>query len=317
MLNEKIAVITDGSLPTGSDLVSKVVPFYVHYQEIDVETRQLEWRDVRGDTVSPENFVEIQRISKKAPSTAQPSPYDFLRAYTEVIDQGYNCILVLTVPSSKSGTYNSATQAIGLFKEHRPKEKINFVVIDTGTTAAGVEYLVEEVIRLIGRGEFFIHIVERIEYLKSRVEIFFALDKIDYISASGRIEELSSAKLSETLLRRAKGLAAWFARTTHHSPKVALSFKEGKEKLVGISRFYPQAVVVMGQEIEQRALIGKDIKRIYLYQRGSETETKALMGRIALFSHAEIVVKEDLPIALLSILGPKFVALVCIYDHMH
>src|SRR3546814_13487378 len=65
------------------------------------------------------------------------SPYDFLKEYTRLVDQGYNCILVLTVPENKSGTYNSAKQAIGLFKEHRPKNGVNFVVLDTGTTAAG------------------------------------------------------------------------------------------------------------------------------------------------------------------------------------
>ena len=311
MLVEKIAVVTDGSLPTNSKSVHQVVPFYVQYQDFEDPTN---WVSVHGDQMPAEKFLEIQRISKKEPSTAQPSPHDFLQAYVALVDEGYNCILVLTVPATKSGTYNSAVTAVKLLQEHRPGLKVRLQVIDTGTTVAGIKYLAEEAMALVERREFFDQIVHRLEWLRDKVEIIFILDTIRYIGSSGRVAELAHHRVADTLKRYARGLAAWFAKVSHHSPKVAITFKGGEEKIVGFSRFYAGAAEILTKEVEKRELEGRQINRIYIYQRDSGYDLSQMLDRITLFTNAEIVVEEQIPLALLGITGPKFIALVCIYD---
>ncbi len=307
MTEERIAVITDGSLLRDSPFAHRVIPFYVTYQ-----TDQPDPISIKQDEISTEDFLEIQRACKKPPGTAQPSPIDFLTVYQEMTDEGYNRFLVLTVPASKSGTYNSAMLAVNLFREE--KSDVVVEVIDTGTTAAGVEYLAQEATALAEQGEIFDHIVHRMERLAGKVELFLALDKIDYITASGRIEELASHKLRETLKHYARNLAAWFARRTHHSPKLALTLMEGKEKIVGISRTFQPMVAAICKEVEKRVEMGKGIKKIYLYQRESSFETGTIVGSLLGHTQAEIIEREVLPIALLSITGPKYVAMIIVYD---
>ena len=147
-----------------------------------------------------------------------------------------------------------------------------------------------------------------------KIELFLAIDKIDYISASGRIEELSSAKLSETLKRKAQNLASWFARKIHHSPKVVITLEDGREKIVGISRFFPQATEVVARAIERRVQQGKGIQRVYLYKRNADMEAEKFLERLSKFSRAEIIEKEILPVALLAFTGPKYLAAICVYD---
>ena len=313
MPEERIAVITDGSLPSSSTLVQRVVPFYVQYYRTDHSGRT-ELVSSRQDQISIEEFLEIQRTSNKPIGTAQPTPNDFLKAYLELFEQGFNRMLVLTVPQTKSGTFTSASLAARQFAELKSGADVDFGVVDTGTTAAGIEYLAYEAVKLVNQGEFFAHIVERIERLARKIELFLTIDKIDYISASGRIEELSSAKLSETLKRKAQNLAAWFARKIHHSPKVVITLVHGKEKIAGISRFFHQATEIMVRDIEQRVRQGKGIQRVYLYKRNADFEAEKLLERLLTFSHAEVIEKDFLPVALLAFTGPKYLAAICIYD---
>src|SRR5829696_8791341 len=59
-----------------------------------------------------EEFYERLRDSDVFPTTAQPSPGVFVEAYEALSD--YDDILVLTLSSKFSGTYDSALQAAGM-----------------------------------------------------------------------------------------------------------------------------------------------------------------------------------------------------------
>lgn len=310
---ERVAVVTDGSLLSSSSLVQRVVPFYVHYYLTDSSGKP-ELTEARQDRITAEEFLEIQRTSNKPIGTAQPTPNDFLKAYLELFEEGFNRFLVLTVPRSKSGTYSSATLGARQFDELKPDAGVVFEVIDSGTTAAGLEYLAYEAVKLVEQGEIFAHIVEKVAELVDKIELFLTLDKIDYISASGRIEELSKAKLSETLKSKARHLAAWFAHRIHHSPKVVITVKDGKEKVEGISHIFLQATNKMARDIAKRMEMGKGLKRVYIYQREAEYESAKLVEILTFIGCSEIIEKEILPVALLAFTGPKFLAAICVYD---
>jgi len=312
LTEERIAIVTDGSLSTDSNFATKVLPFYVIlYPEKDSG----KIRSLRQDEITVEEFLLCQAAAKKLPGTSQPTPNDFLEVFESLASEDYTHVLVLTVPVSKSGTYNSARIALLNFEESYGKDKLVVELIDTGTTAGGVEYLASEALQLINQGKSFDYIVHQIKRLTAKIELFLALDKIDYISSSGRITDLAPANFRETLKIRARNLAAWFAHKIHHSPKVVITMFDGKERIVKFSRFFRDMVLALADEIDNRVGDGKKIKKIYLYYSNSDEQVKELRFKLkALAIETEIKEVKTIPVALLAITGPKFVAMICIYD---
>src|SRR6476620_3073547 len=78
----------------------RFVPLYVRFGD-DTYRDYLE--------LGPAEFYEKLRISPVTPSTAQPTPQDFVTAYTEL--SGYERIYSLHVSSKVSGTFQSAELA--------------------------------------------------------------------------------------------------------------------------------------------------------------------------------------------------------------
>lgn len=101
-----IALITDSTC----DLPDEMIARY----SIDVVPCVVVWgaeqfRD-RVD-ISPEEFYERLATAKTLPTTAQPTPGAFKEAYERARSDGAEAIIVITVSSKMSGTYEAARTA--------------------------------------------------------------------------------------------------------------------------------------------------------------------------------------------------------------
>lgn len=308
------AIITDGSLtPASAVQPDRIVPFCVNYKD----PKTSEWSVLSGEQMTIEEFLVLQRVSKTLPKTSLVTEFDFLTALNDLIKTGVNRIVILTVPEGKSGTYGEAKKA--KTKTERANSEVQVAVIDSGTTAGGVEYLVEVFKGLCSEeGATFTEIAHRLEEEKKKIVLFLGLDSIRFIGASGRIPALSEKNWKETLEQFSKVLVSKVVSLFGHSPKVFITFALGKEKInPHVSRFLITIIDKIGEEIIKEIVSGKRLRRAYLFSPGAIYEGGKIAQMIRnLDGGTELYVRSDesISLALYTTAGPKFVAVFCVFE---
>lgn len=309
----KLAIITDGSLtPASAVQPDRIVPFHVNYR--DPETG--DFGSMRGEQMSVAEFLELQRLSKTLPSTSLVTKVDFLAVLKELIETGADQIVILTVPEGKSGTYLEARKAKEEIERRYPHVEV--AVIDTGTTAGGVEYLIEIFNQLCTEGMSFTDILGRLEEEKEKIILFLGLDSIRYVGASGRVPALSEKHWRETLSQFSKAIVSKVVSLVGHSPKVFVTFRHGKEHInPHVSRFLISIVDKISDEIVAEIVSGKRLRKVYLFSPGAKFEGSKIEQKVRnLDGGVEVYVRSDeaISLALYTTAGPKFVAAFCVFE---
>lgn len=125
-------------------------------------------------------FFEKLAEEKDLPVTSQPSPEDFLNHY-EKAKQDNEEVLVITLSSGVSGTFNSANLA----KQISEYEKI--WIIDSEQAILTQRMLVEKAVSMRSEGKDIEEIVSVLEELKGRLTVCGMLDTLTYLKKGGRI----------------------------------------------------------------------------------------------------------------------------------
>jgi DegV family protein with EDD domain len=148
----------------------RVVPLYVSF---GTES----FRD--GIDLTAEQFYERLRSSSVLPTTSQPTPADFLAAYTELA--GYERILSLHLAANLSGTFQSAGTAASELGDGRVR------TIDTETASAGITLLAFAIQRRLERGTTDEEVDELVERYKAEHGLLFTVDTLEFLARGGRI----------------------------------------------------------------------------------------------------------------------------------
>lgn len=144
-----------------------------------------------GINISTEEFYNKLESAKVLPQTSQPSPEDFFKIF-EKAKNNDEAVLVITLSSSLSGTYQSATIAKNICEY----EKI--YIVDSQTVTLGLKVLVDYAISLRNDGKSIEETFEILEREKQNIRIFSAVDTLEYLKKGGRLS--SAAALAGTLL---------------------------------------------------------------------------------------------------------------------
>ena len=174
-------IISDGGCDfTRSEVLRHkvdIIPFYV---TLDQETYLKEGVDISKE----EYFMRLLGDKNLFPKTAQPSPQDYIDAYTQHLAAGKD-IISLTISSKLSGTYNSAKLAADTLAEDYPNRTI--IVIDSLNCALGQGLILKEIVKMRDKG-FPIHETARLagEVIKS-AKIYFSLETLEYLKRGGRV----------------------------------------------------------------------------------------------------------------------------------
>jgi len=155
----------------------KIVPFYV---TLDQETYLKEGVDITKE----DYFKRLLSDKTLFPKTAQPSPQDYMDAYTPYLEEGKD-ILSLTIASKLSGTYNSATLAANTLKEKFPQRTI--IVVDSLNAANGEGLLLREIIKMRDAGLNLVVTANIAEEIKKTIRIYFTLESLEYLRRGGRV----------------------------------------------------------------------------------------------------------------------------------
>jgi len=120
----------------------------------------------------------------KKVSTSQPSPIIFQDTFMYYRDLGYTDILCLTLSSTLSGTFQSASMA----KEE--VEGVNIVVFDTLSAAMGAEIFAK--VAVSNKDKSIEEIVQKLETIRKNSGLLFNMQNLNALKNSGRISKIKA-----------------------------------------------------------------------------------------------------------------------------
>jgi len=116
------------------------------------------------------------------PSTAQPSPLDFLKHFKKAMEAGDSVVAIL-LSSSLSGTVQSANIAKNMLGYD------DIYIIDSLSAVTGQRMLVDIANQMRANGDSARAIAEKIEELKHRLKIIAIVDTLRYLYKGGRLSK--------------------------------------------------------------------------------------------------------------------------------
>ncbi len=177
----RIAIITDTDSGLPIDLAKKhniiQVPILIQFGNESFR----DVYEINNDAI----FTRIDREGK-LPTTAAPSPGQFVEAFTKAFDSGAEAVLCMNISSEMSATYASARQAAAMFQGKRIE------VLDTRSLAMGQGYMVLAAAEAIAKGASIEEAIADSENVRSRTYLFGALATLRYIAMSGRVSHLAA-----------------------------------------------------------------------------------------------------------------------------
>ena len=226
---EKVKIIIDSSSDLTFDEIKKydveVVPL-----TINVDGTEYDYR-----TISNDEYIEKMRTATSY-STSQPAIGKFFETFEKWTEQGYK-VIVLTLSSALSGTYNTALTASSEFE--------GVYVVDTKTTTRGMVFILKECLKQLEENIDIDTIVTSLNEKTKKILTYVTIDKLDNLVKGGRLSKsqaLIGGLLNIKVLTQLK-----------ETELVALDKVRGKKKLV-------QTLIKHIEEAKQ----GKTIKSISL-----------------------------------------------------
>jgi len=129
--------------------------------------------------ISGHDFYERLKTAAATPTTSQPTPGEFLRAYEDLAE--YDRIYSLHLSQKLSGTYQSAVQAAGVAGADRIR------LVDAETASLAVAMLALAIERRLARGTTDAEIEELIDRFKRDNGVVFTVGTLEYLQKGGRI----------------------------------------------------------------------------------------------------------------------------------
>lgn len=170
-----IGLVTDSTCDIPAEMLEKY--------NIIVVPLTIVWGDKQfldGVELTAEQFYERLPLENHHPSTSQPSPEAFRRAYQQAADQGSLEILVFTISSAMSGTVESARQAAEGY--HLPVH-----VIDGKNNSLGLGWQVVAAARAREDGGGVSEMLTAAEQARRNMVYYVSLDTMEYLVKGGRI----------------------------------------------------------------------------------------------------------------------------------
>lgn len=168
-----VKIIVDSTVdlvPEVKAQMSAVVPLSVRFGEE-------EYKD--GVTITAQKFYEMLAKNETLPTTSQPTPAAFEEAYAKATADGSQ-VIVITLSSKLSGTYQSATIAA---EDYEGK----VFVVDSRSAAIGAGILTEYALGLSRQGLSGEEILNILIGKRKQIRLFFMVDTLEYLHKGGRL----------------------------------------------------------------------------------------------------------------------------------
>ena len=180
---------------------------------------------IDGVSIDHKRFYEKLIESDIMPTTSQATPEPFLRIFREAAQAG-DTVVVLTLASALSGTYQSAMIAAGEYPG-------TVWVVDSESVAIGTGILAQLALQFVEEGLDAPTIAGRLKVERDNVSVIAVLDTLEYLKKGGRISKTAAF---------AGGLL---------NIKPVVTIKKGEILILGKARGSRQSNNYLIQEIEK------------------------------------------------------------------
>ncbi len=152
--------------------------------------------------ISNKDFYKKMREHKELPKTSSPSPQQFINEF----EGPYDDIVVVTISSNLSSTYNSALIAKELYEKKNKNKKIH--IIDSLNASVGEGLIVLKAAQMALKGMNIDKLAEFLRKCAKEGQVFFLLDTLENIIKGGRIGKVTgkiATLLSIKLIMKSDG----------------------------------------------------------------------------------------------------------------
>ncbi len=191
MSNYKIISDSSSDIRNISDVAFASVP-------LKISTAEKEFCD--DESLDLNEMLSYLEKYKGRSGSACPNTSEWLEAFEDCEN-----IFCITITSSLSGSYNSASSAAKEYTEKHPDR--NVLVIDSLSTGPECALIIEKLKDLITSGKSFAEISEEITEYKKHTHLLFALESMHNLANNGRVSPIV-AKLAGVLGIRIVGKAS-------------------------------------------------------------------------------------------------------------
>lgn len=136
-----------------------------------------------------DEFYQMMADCDEVPMTAQITPFEFAKLYTDLYGKGYRHIILVLINSEGSATCGNASIAKGIFAEESPEaaKETDIHVIDGCSYTAAYGYPTVEAAKMLQAGKPVEEIVAYLTNWTQRSLIYAGLYSLKYAAKSGRI----------------------------------------------------------------------------------------------------------------------------------
>ena len=178
-----------------------------------------------GVTINHKEFYDKLVSCEQLPTTSQPTPDSFAKLYKQAVAAGQQ-VVVVTISSGLSGTYQSATIAAMDYENE-------VFVVDSLNAAIGAGILTELALKMADEGKDARTIAETLTAERENIVLLAMLDTLEYLKKGGRISK-TVAFAGELL-----------------SIKPIITVEEGAIKVLGKARGTKQGNTMLVKKIDE------------------------------------------------------------------
>lgn len=216
-----VKILVDSTADMSPAVASRVgiVPLTVHFGDTEY---------VSGVDIDNRKFYELLAESEVLPTTSQPTPFAFGKAFDTAVKEGHE-VVCITCSGRLSGTNQSANIAADDFDG-------KVIVVDSGTIALSMGLLAQYAVELADKGLSAAEIAAALEKQKQKVRLLALVDTLEYLKKGGRVSPTVAF---------AGGLL---------NIKPLITVEDGEIKVLGKARGNKQGNNLLNQEARKRGI---------------------------------------------------------------
>jgi len=281
MPNHEIALITDSTCDLPHALREQ---YAINVVPLSVIWGNEQLRD--GVDIQAEAFYERLVNDSVYPTTSQPTPQDFFAVYESVERQGAREIVVITISSGMSGTYESAMLAA-------PIIDIPVHVVDSKSNSMSLGWQVLAAARARKAGGDVTAMIAAADAARKTMAYIITLDTLEYLYKGGRIG----------------GASAFIGTLLNFKPQITVNHETGMVEAGRRTRTRQKALQAMYDDFFAQLDTRKPM-HIAVLHNAALPEAETLAARVQVeFAPRELLISIVSPVLGVHT-GPRAVALV-------
>lgn len=175
------AILVDSSCDVPAEYIQK---FPIYEVPLRINYKDASYRD--GIDILPEEVYT--RLNEEIPKTSLPEYSDVEEIIEQIIKDGYNKIISISISSNLSGTFN----LLRLISDEFNDKETKIHLFDTKNVSIGSGLYAISVANHLEEGKSYEETIKLLEAEYGNSKIFFCVETLEYLRKGGRIGRVAS-----------------------------------------------------------------------------------------------------------------------------